>query len=100
MRHNRNAGHGVIPFDVSPEGGNGHSDKRMRSESERQNHSVRALLLRQKIGESRRRHRRRGDSIIFFKSFSVFRHRPRAAVSATDAENYGVTPTLQLSPEI
>src|SRR5262245_38914188 len=100
MPHNRNACHGVIPFDVSPEGGDGHSDKRMRSESEWQEHPVYALLLRQKIGEPGRRHRRRGDSIIFFQSSAVFGDRRRAAVSATDAEDYGVTPQLQLSPEI
>src|SRR5262245_1683826 len=100
MPHNRNAGHGVISFDVPPESGDGHSDKRMRSISEGQNHPVHALLLRQKIGEPRRRHRRRGDSIIFFQSSAVFGDRRRAAVSATDAEDYGVAPPLQLSPEI
>src|SRR5262249_41566958 len=99
MPHDRIAGHGVVPLDVSPESGDWHSDERMWSESEWQNHSVYALLLRQKIGESGRRHRRRGDSIIFFKSCAVFGDRRRAAVSATDAEDYGVTPPLQLSPE-
>src|SRR5262245_21319656 len=72
----------------------------MRSESEWQNHPVDALLLRQKIGESHRRHRRRGDSIIFFQPSAVFGDRRRAAVSATDAEDYGVAPPLQLGPEI
>src|SRR5262245_41677221 len=72
----------------------------MRSEREWQNHPVHALLLRQKIGEPGRRHRRRGDTIIFFQSSGVFGDRRRAAISATDAEDYGVTPPFQLSPEI
>src|SRR5215475_5955505 len=100
MPHNRNAGYRVIPFDVSPEGGDGHSDKRMRSVSEWQNHPMHGLLLRQKIGEPRRSHRRSGDSIIFFQFSAVFGDRRRATVSATDAEYYGVTPPLQLGPEI
>src|SRR5262245_14637869 len=100
MPHNRNAGYGVVPFDVSPECGYWHSDKRMRSVSEWQDHPVYALLLRQKIGEPRRSHRGSGDSIIFFQFSAVFGDRRRATVSATDAEYYGVTPPLQLSPEI
>src|SRR5262245_1271409 len=72
----------------------------MRSESEWQDHPVHALLFRQKIGEPPSRHRRRRESIIFFQPSAEFGDRRRTAVSTADAEDYGVTPLLQFSPEI